>query len=282
MPGTLFVVATPIGNLEDITVRALRILRESTLILAEDTRRTAGLLAHYGIETRTESYHGHNEQSRLPALMDRLSRGEHIALVSDAGMPLVSDPGAPLVHAARAAGHRVEVIPGPSALTTALVATGWPVDSFVYLGFPPRQASQKRSWLRGVAAEPRMVVFFEAPHRMADTLAGCQNLFPDRRLAVARELTKVHEEIAIGTPAELLARLPVFRGEFTVVVEPVAGDAMDDVAAITDHQLWLEFCSLTADAGTDRRAAVTLLGRRYGKPSREIYAALERAKAAET
>ncbi|MGE3842234.1 MAG: 16S rRNA (cytidine(1402)-2'-O)-methyltransferase [Vicinamibacterales bacterium] len=282
MTGTLFVVATPIGNLEDITLRALRILRESTLILAEDTRRTAGLLAHYGIATRTESYHGHSEHSRLPALMDRLSRGERLALVSDAGMPLVSDPGAPLVSAARAAGHRVEVIPGPSAVTTALVSTGWSVDSFVYLGFPPRQASQKRSWLRGVAAEPRMVVFFEAPHRMADTLAACQELFPERRLAVARELTKVHEELSIGTAAELSSRLHPFRGEFTVVVEPVSAEAGGEHAPITDDQLWREFCSLTADAGTDRRAAVTLLGRRYGKPSREIYAALERAKAAET
>lgn len=281
MSGTLFVVSTPIGNLEDITVRALRILREATIILAEDTRRTAGLLMHYGIQTPTSSYHEHNEHARTPAIVDRLINGDLVALVSDAGTPLLSDPGAPLVKAARDAGCRVEVIPGPSAIITALVSTGWTVDSFVYLGFPPRQASQKRSWVRAVGSETRTVVFFEAPHRMADTLATFRELLPDRTLAVARELTKVHEEVIIGVPSLVAERLTEFRGEFTIVVESAPDEPATETADIDDLQLWREFCSLTAEAGNDRRSAITTLGRRYGRPAREIYAALERAKAVE-
>src|SRR4029453_12270295 len=161
MPGTLYVVATPIGNLEDVTLRALRILREVSLIAAEDTRRTARILQHYSISTRTTSLHEHNERSKTPAIIAKLLEGESIALVSDAGTPVVSDPGAQLVAAAHAAGVRVEPIPGPSALLAAVSSSGFGGDGFLFLGFPPSRAQQRRKWLSAVAGETRPLVLYE-------------------------------------------------------------------------------------------------------------------------
>jgi 16S rRNA (cytidine1402-2'-O)-methyltransferase len=278
MTGTLFVVGTPIGNLEDITLRALRVLREVDVIAAEDTRRTAGLLAHYGIRTPMLSLHAHNERARATALIDKLRAGHRVAVVSDAGMPLVSDPGAPLVIAARAAGIRVEVVPGPSAALAALVTVGFPSDSFTFLGFPPVRAVARRAWLTTLAAEPRTVVFFEAPHRIRATLEALAEILPERPLAVARELTKLHEEVLAGTAAAVLARLGEVRGEFTIVVGPPAASPDSTPPEVTEETLWREFCLLTAEPGTTRRRAVASLARRYGRPARVIYAALERAK----
>lgn len=280
MPGTLFLVATPIGHLEDITIRALRVLREVSLVAAEDTRRTAGLLSHYGIHTPQVSFHAHTERARTAELLARLRRGESIALVSDAGTPLVSDPGHALVRAAREAGIRVEAVPGPSAILAALVSSGLAADTFTFLGFPPAGRRQRDRWLAALAAEPRPVVFFEAPHRLQATLAAAAALLGDRPIAIAREITKIHEEVLVGTAAELAARLREPRGEFTVVVgapptEPAAAAGPLDEAA-----LWRSFCDLTDCERLTRREAVAALARRHGRPAREIYAALERARAA--
>jgi 16S rRNA (cytidine1402-2'-O)-methyltransferase len=279
MPGTLYVVATPIGNLEDVTLRALRVLREVAIVAAEDTRRTAGLLAHYAIPARLRSFHRHNEHERGPELLARLRAGESVALVTDAGTPLVADPGSGLVRAAREAGIRVEAIPGPSALLAALVSAGLPAETFTFLGFPPHRAVERRAWARALGAEPRTTVFFEAPHRVEATLHDLAATLPDRTMAVARELTKIHEEILVGTAAQLLARLGPGRGEFTLVVGPPAPDTGPAVTPPSDEGLWREFCSLTTDDGLTRREAVAALARRYSRPAREIYAALERGKA---
>ncbi len=170
MPGTLYVVATPIGNLEDVTLRALRVLREVSVIAAEDTRRTSRLLQHYSISTPTTSLHAHNEDGKTPVLIERLRGGESIALVSDAGTPVVSDPGALLVAAAHAAGLRVEPVPGPSAALAALSASGIAADEFLFVGFPPARAGARREWLGRLAPEPRPLVLYEAPHRIRATL----------------------------------------------------------------------------------------------------------------
>ena len=277
MPGTLFVVATPIGNLEDITLRALRVLREAAVIAAEDTRHTAGLLAHYAIGTPRVSLHEHNEQDRAPELVSRLVAGEDVALVSDAGMPLVSDPGMILVRAAATAGVRVEVLPGPSAVMTALVASGLPGNAFSFVGFPPSRAAERRDWLARLAAEPRTIVLFEAPHRVVDTLTDALGVLGDRDVAVARELTKMHEEVIRGRLSDALARLGSPRGEYTVVIAPAPEDA--PAAVFSDEDAWREFCRLTDEARRSRRDAVATLARRYGRSTRDVYAAIERGKA---
>jgi len=276
MAGILHLVATPIGNLEDITLRALRVLREVSLVAAEDTRRTAGLLAHFSIRTAVESLHEHNEEARVPELLGRLTRGESIALVSDAGTPLLSDPGARLVRAALAAGVRVEAVPGASAVITALVASGLPADSFSFLGFAPARASERRRWLLAAGAEPRTVVFFEAPHRIRETLAEAHALLGDREVVVARELTKVHEEHLRGPLSTVLARLPEPRGELTVVM--AAAPAEPPPRPLDDAGAWEEFRELTAREGLSRRDAVSALARRHALPARDVYAAIERAK----
>ena len=205
--GTLFLVATPIGNLEDITARALRVLREAALIAAEDTRHTRRLLTHFDIHTPVTSYFEHNKLQKLETVVEALAQGD-VALVSDAGTPAISDPGYELVRAALAAGFPVTAIPGPSALLTALVASGLPTDAFLYLGFLPRKDAERRRLLESVAGEPRTLVAYEAPHRLLDTLAEVRAVLGNRPLAVARELTKLHEEIYRGAAA-----LPVERWE---------------------------------------------------------------------
>jgi len=192
MPATLFVVATPIGNLEDITVRALRVLREVSVIAAEDTRRTAHLLARYAITTPTTSLHEHNEAGKSASLIARLQRGESVALVSDAGTPTVSDPGGLLIRAAIEAGVRVEPIPGPSAVLTALAASGLPTDSFTFLGFPPTRAKDRKAWFDRVNGLRGTVVFFESPNRIQSTLRDIHHTLGECQVAVGRELTKIH------------------------------------------------------------------------------------------
>lgn len=203
--GVLYVVATPIGNLEDLSPRARRILAEVQLIAAEDTRHTGSLLAHFGIRTPLVSLHEHNEAERTPRLVERLRAGESVALVSDAGTPLISDPGFDLVRAARAAGVSVTPIPGPSAVIAALSASGLPTDRFVFEGFLPAKSAPRRARLEGLATETRTLVFYEAVHRLQESLADMAQVFGGGRAAVvARELTKLHETISHGTLSELI------------------------------------------------------------------------------
>ena len=215
--GTLFLVATPIGNLEDISGRALRTLREAALIAAEDTRLTRKLLTHYDIHTPLISYFEHNKLSRLEHILGRLEAGD-VALVSDAGTPALNDPGYELVKAAVQAGHRVSPIPGPASPVAALVSSGLPTDAFLYLGYLPRRRSERQAALQGVADLPYTIVFLEAPHRLSEALADMHEVLGDRQACLARELTKLHEEIWRGTLSEASEHFTAPRGEFVLVV----------------------------------------------------------------
>ncbi len=220
--GTLYLVSTPIGNLKDITLRALDVLRQVAWIAAEDTRRTRVLLQHYGIATPLISFHEHNQDRRIPQLLRRLGQGEEGALVSDAGTPLINDPGFELVRAALEAGHRVVPVPGPSAVLAALVASGLPAERFLYLGYLPRKPGPRRRALQEVAHLPFTLIFLETPQRLVDTLEDMAAVFGgERRIAVAHELTKVHESFLRTTLADALAyyRQHPPKGEFTLVVE---------------------------------------------------------------
>jgi 16S rRNA (cytidine1402-2'-O)-methyltransferase len=271
MAGILYVVATPIGNLEDVTLRALRMLREVSLIAAEDTRRTARLLQHYSISTRTTSLHEHNEHQKTAKLIDRLKAGESIALVSDAGTPLISDPGQTLVAAARAEGIRVESIPGPSAVMAAIASCGFPTHEFVFLGFPPNRSKDRKAWLMEVGQDTRLAVFFEAPHRVRETLAEMLELWgPARQVAVARELTKVHEELVIRPIEQILAHFSDPRGEFTIVVPP-ADNVKPSAVAPDLAQLQVEFGYLTNNNTVKRRQALKILADRYGMTVNDLY-----------
>jgi 16S rRNA (cytidine1402-2'-O)-methyltransferase len=214
----LYVVATPIGNLEDISLRALRVLREVRLIAAEDTRKTRRLLNAYGIKTPMTSYHEHNEKAKLDYILNYLKEGD-VALVSEAGMPGVSDPGYELIRAANENGIPVIPVPGPSAVITALVVSGLPTDRFLYLGFLPRRASARKQALKSAALETGTLVILEAPHRLQQTLNDLQLVLGDRQLAVCRELTKLHEEVFRGAISQAAARFTGPRGEFTLVIE---------------------------------------------------------------
>jgi len=277
MPGTLYVVATPIGNLEDVTLRALRVLREVALIAAEDTRRTARLLQHYSISTPTTSLHEHNEHRKSRALVERLLAGESIALVTDAGTPVVSDPGAAVVAAAHDAGIRVEPIPGPSAAMAALSASGLPADQFVFLGFPPPRSGERKRWLREVADEPRPLILFEAPHRLKQTLADALEILGDRRVVLGRELTKIHEELVVRQISELLGVDHDPRGEYTLVV--AAADRQLETPRTPDpDRLIAEFGDMTNIGGLAPKTAVKELARRYALPSRTVYAAVHKQR----
>ena len=215
---TLYIVATPIGNMEDISLRALRILSQVSLIAAEDTRKTRRLLAAYGIKTKLTSYHEHNTKTKLPYLLQRL-QAQDVALVSEAGMPGISDPGYELVVAAIEQGIPIVPIPGASVLVTALAVSGLPSNQFVYLGFLPRRKGQRKRLLKQIAKEGRTILAFEAPHRLISTLEDILAVLGDRRLALCRELTKIHEEIFRGTLSQAIAHFAEPRGEFTLVIE---------------------------------------------------------------
>jgi 16S rRNA (cytidine1402-2'-O)-methyltransferase len=278
-PGTLFVVATPIGNLEDITLRALRVLRESALVAAEDTRRTGNLLRHYQIQTPLLSLHEHNEQLRAVRLVERLQAGDSVALVSDAGTPGISDPGAALVRAARNAGCRVEPIPGPSAVTAVLSAAGVPFDRFVFAGFPPTRAKDRKLWFDWVASlDATPVVCFEAPHRILRTLQECGSYFGKRPIIMARELTKTFEQWLEGTADQLLGHLASGRGEFVFVVGPV-DPAKSAPAMASDDEVAVKFGLITEiiHAGS-RRDAIRRAGIELGMTPKQVYDALERHK----
>jgi 16S rRNA (cytidine1402-2'-O)-methyltransferase len=272
--GTLYLVATPIGNLEDITLRAIRVLREAAVVACEDTRRTRGLLAHLDIHTPTVSLHEHNEAARIPEILGMLREGKSVAVTSDAGTPAVSDPGAALVAAAASAGFRVEPIPGPSAVTAAMSVAGFPAGTFAFVGFPPRRRSQRVRFLSALSALPVAIVMFEAPHRVRDTLADLETVFAGRRMLLARELTKVYEEILRGTPAEVnasLAETP--RGEVTLVIEGASEPSITDTDSKTTAPPLSPkaFVSRLRAEGVSRRDAARALAAAYGIPSREAY-----------
>ena len=275
MPGILYVVATPIGNLEDVTFRAIRVLREVAVIAAEDTRRTARLLQHYSISTPTTSLHEHNERARTPSLISRLARGESVALVSDAGTPVVSDPGALLVAAAHAARIRVEPIPGPSAALAAVSASGIQAEQVLFVGFPPSRSMARKRWLEKLRDEPRAIVFFEAPHRIRDTLTDLLAIFGDRLVAIGRELTKAHEELVVNPISLHLQHFTEPRGEFTLVVsgsDPELGTRpeLPELGALVH-----EFGELTKTSHGGRREIVKILGEKYGVSPRNMYQLLE-------
>jgi 16S rRNA (cytidine1402-2'-O)-methyltransferase len=262
----LSVVPTPIGNLEDITLRALRALREADLVLAEDTRRARTLLSRHGISARVWSYHEHNATRRLPAVLNRL-RTEKIALISDAGMPGISDPGYELIRAAIDEGIEVDVLPGPNAAITAVVAAALPAPGFVFLGFLGRTSAERRRHLEAVRTLELPLVLYEAPHRLAATLRDARDLLGDRPAVVARELTKLHQEIRRGTLSEILthAEGEAPRGEHTVVIAGFSGDEpVQDVAA-RDELL------RRRRAGEERRAAMREVGREYGVARNVLY-----------
>ncbi len=261
MSGTLFVVATPIGNLEDITVRALRILREVSVIAAEDTRHTARLLARHAISTPTTSLHEHNEAGKSPALVARLGRGESVALVSDAGTPTISDPGGRLIRDAIAAGMRVEPIPGPSAVLAAIAVAGAPTDMFSFHGFPPIRGKDRNMWFERLRQVGGTVVFFEAPHRIRRTLESLLDRVGDCQVVIARELTKIHEELVRGPISEVLSRVPAPRGEFTVVAE---------IGRFTDTVV-----RNAVDDRNSKRATIAALAKSYGVSTNQVYQALE-------
>jgi 16S rRNA (cytidine1402-2'-O)-methyltransferase len=277
MSDTLYVVATPIGNLEDITLRALRVLREVDLIAAEDTRRTARLLNHYGISTPTTSFHEHNTRSRMPHLLSRLAEGQSIALVTDAGTPGVSDPGVELVAACVAAGIAIDPVPGVSAPLVAAVASGFSLAGLTLLGFAPKRSKDRTRFLSTIEATSSAVSFFEAPHRIRETLRDAATVLVERPIVVGRELTKLHQEFLRGTAAEVLARLDDPKGEFTIVVGPRPSEHVDEELP-DDHVLADEFGYMSKLAGATRRSALASVARKYRKPAREIYAAIERAK----
>ena len=279
MPGTLYVVATPIGNLEDVTLRALRVLREVAVIAAEDTRRTARLLQHYSISTPTTSLHEHNEQARTPGLVHRLIGGESVALVSDAGTPAISDPGTRLIAAAHSAGVKVEPVPGANAAVAVMSASGMAMESgFVFAGFPPPKAAHRRQWLRSFASEPRPVVAYEAPHRITGTLKDIADELGNRHIAIGREVTKAHESLAVRPINWWIEHPPPERGEFVIVIGgPV--ESADVVRTIASDSTLVElFGHLTENDGLSRRMALKETGRRHGVSARAVFAALERAK----
>jgi len=277
-PGCLHIVATPIGNLEDITLRALRILREVDLIAAEDTRRTARLLQHYSISTPTTSLHEHNEGRRITALLGRLAEGSRIAVVSDAGTPTISDPGAHLVRAALDRGIRVEAVPGPSAVIAAVAASGFGGDRFVFLGFPPIRSKDRTLWFRELSEQRVTTVFFEAPHRLLRTLNEAKQYLVKRTIVVMKELSKIHESSVKGPIEAAIKLLGQPRGEYTIVVEPPikqedTGNMVQDPISI-----YREFCHMTESGFVSRREAIRQLAEAHNISSRAVYRLVEEAK----
>ena len=273
--GTLYLVATPLGNLEDITLRALRILKEVALVACEDTRHTSKLLTHYGITTPRRSYHEFNEESRVPQLLQLLRDGRDIALVSDAGTPLISDPGFEIVSACRREGIPVVPIPGASAAITALVGSGLPSDSFYFAGFLPSRAAARRSHLKELATIPVTLILYEAPHRLIGSLEDMAEILGERRVALARELTKIHEEFLCGTFHEILDVLRArseIRGEITLVIEKgeAAPPALDYPKSLSEH-----LNTELEKSGQTRNEALKTVARQRGLSRREAYRLLE-------
>jgi 16S rRNA (cytidine1402-2'-O)-methyltransferase len=267
--GILYIVASPIGNLEDITLRALRVLKEVDLIAAEDTRHTKKLLARYGIATPLTSYHQHNEKTKSAFLVQRLSSGCRLALISDAGTPTVSDPGFRLVQGAIQAGIPVVPIPGPSALTAVLSASGLPTQRFIFEGFLPARKAQRREKLRSLREEQRSLLFYEVPHRVEESLQDLLEVLGDREMVLGREMTKLHEEFIRGRVSELVAQAKIkeWRGEMTLVVE---GKRDRDKDRDRDRDLRSEIKKLQKE-GMRVKEIAEVLGERFSLSKREVY-----------
>jgi len=265
--GVLYIVATPIGNLEDITLRALRILKEVHLIAAEDTRHTRTLLDRYGIGRPVTSYHEHNEKTKARALVERLKRGQSIALVSDAGTPLLSDPGYRLVREAIKAAIPVVPLPGPSAMTALLSVSGLATDRFVFEGFLPARRGERRERLGALREEKRTMVFYEAPHRLKESLGDLLEILGDREAVMGREITKIHEEFLRGRLSEMRARVESEepRGEITLAVGGSEGEAAPAQELITAEIEQLR------KKGLRVKEIAELLGEKFSRPKREIY-----------
>jgi 16S rRNA (cytidine1402-2'-O)-methyltransferase len=274
MAGTLYLVGTPIGNLGDMTDRARETLRQVDLVAAEDTRRTGRLLTAFGIKARTVSLFEGNERARTQELLDALRGGDDVAIVSDAGMPAVSDPGFRIVRACVEAGIDVRVVPGPSSVIAALVVSGLPSDRWVFEGFLPRRAGERRARLQALRHDERTVVLFESPHRLATLLRDVLVELGDRRAAVARELTKLHEEVVRGRVAEVLAALGDLepKGEVVVVLEGAPQPEPPALAELVADALAL------VEAGMKKRPAASEVARRSGASANEVYEALVRAQ----
>ncbi len=268
--GILVLVATPIGNLGDLSPRAVQALTDADVIACEDTRRTRQLLTHEGIPSggRLVTVNDHTEVAQVPALLARLDAGEGVALVSDAGMPAISDPGERLVAAAAAAGHRVEVVPGPSAALAALVVSGLPTGRFCFEGFLPRKGRARTGRLAELATEARTTILFEAPHRVRQTIADLvEAVDPLRRVVIARELTKAFEEVWRGTLAGAGVHLAETepRGEYVLVLDAAAAPAPPDAGEV-DHALRVRL-----DAGADKKTAIAEVATELGVPKRQVY-----------
>ncbi len=265
--GTLYLVSTPIGNLEDISARALRVLGKVRLIAAEDTRVTRKLLSHFGLHTKLVSYFEHNKLTKLDSILAELDAGD-VALVSDAGTPALNDPGYELVQAALDAGHRVSPVPGPASPIAALIASGLPTDSFLFLGYLPRSSSERRSTLEKVASLPYTLIFLETPHRLKDALQDLQAALGDRRIAVARELTKLHEEVWRGTISAAIEHFREPRGEFVLVLE---GSPHAESTKWTEEEL-LEAIHKELDRGETPSVLAASLAESSGWRRRDVYA----------
>ena len=267
MSGALYIVPTPIGNLEDITFRAVRVLKEVDLIAAEDTRHSRVLLNHYGIRTPVTSYHEHNERTKARELVERLRQGTSIALLSDAGTPMISDPGYRLMVEAIGAGVQVVPLPGPSALTAALTAAGLPTDRFAFEGFLPAKKSERRSTLEALKNDTRTLLFYETPHRLKETLADMAEIFGDRNVAIGREISKVHEEFLRGAMREIIVKIEQqnVRGEITLIVQGASGGTL-----VQEEQLISEVRQLAQD-GMRVKEISELLSARHGISRREVY-----------
>jgi len=274
--GCLYLIATPIGNLEDISLRALRLMKEADLIACEDTRETRKLLNRYDIHTRLESYHEHNELTRAPELVIVLEQGAKVALVSDAGTPLVSDPGHRLVTLCLRHGIPVVPVPGASALVAALAASGMPTEQFLFAGFLPSRPSERRKAMRGLAAIPTTLVFYEAPHRILEMLEDALGIFGNRSCVVAREVTKLHEEFRRGRIAEVIAGFHEAppRGEITVIFGPADEEShlpASGESARGEMPLGQRVDELMEKEHLDRKAALKLAARERGLSKREAY-----------
>ena len=267
--GTLYLVATPIGNLEDLSPRAVRTLREARLVAAEDTRHTRALLTHFGIHTPLTSYFEHNKLAKLDKILAELSQGD-VALVSDAGTPAINDPGYELVKAALDAGHAVSPVPGPSAPITALAASGLPTDSFLYLGYLPRKSGERKAFVGQIANFPYTLIFFETPHRLLDSLEDLEAVLGDRSMCAAREMSKVHEEFVRGRISQVRAhfteREP--RGEFVLVIRGQLSVSSD----VWERETLLAAIRKEKKAGKKAREIAAALTAPSGWPKREIYA----------
>jgi 16S rRNA (cytidine1402-2'-O)-methyltransferase len=277
--GKLYIVGTPIGNLEDITLRAIRILKEVDLIACEDTRRTQKLLNAYRIRTRTISYHEHNEMTRAPELVIQMEEGSSIALVADAGMPVVSDPGFRLVHLAVRHSIPVVPVPGASAFVAALAASGMPVDKFRFLGFLPSKKGERRKALEELQGATKTLVFYEAPHRLLEMLRDVRETLGDREVVIAREVTKLHEEFLRGTVSSALERLkkrPV-KGEITVLVG-VPSETAAAESPVPPSSIRADIAQVMADRKLDERAALKAVARARGISRSEAYRQLQMEK----